>query len=217
MDNGLLLKPGAQGMVILEGEDAETPVTGGLAGSARKGAIDIAGMQCAMHNAATERWKRAAPAKGARPWEPFQTILKRLETQPFTHELHSAALKQWAAQPAVKAILDDRPSFPDSAVALSAQPSSGIAEASITDTAVWAQMTETERRAAELVWNNHTHYAIDPLARPLDEYVQRFGLCDLLGYGEVIHDFERIAPFDETALFASLPDETLITLARVHY
>jgi hypothetical protein len=207
-DNSLLLKPGAKGIVIHQGEDDEAPATDGFAGSATKGAIDLDAMRVSMRAAATDRWNRAAAAAGSRQWEPFNTILKRVENLPLFIEPHSAALKQWATQPAVQAILDDCPSFSD--------PSTGIRVASANDAARWAKMSETERRAVGIVWNNHTHYAIDPLALPRGEYVQRFGLCDLLGSGEVINDFERMGPFDETELIDSLSDETVLTLAIVH-
>ncbi len=214
--NRLLLKPGAQGVVINRGEDNEVLVTTGFAGSATKGAIDFAAMREALRAAATERWNRAAAASGSKTWEPFKTIWKRVENQPFTMELHTNAFRRWAAQPAVKAILDDCPRFPDMPIYLEIVPESGMREISQADAARWAQMTEIERCATDLVWNNHSEHGIDPLALPRDAYVGRFRLCDLLHYGEVIRDGNFVGPFDETELFDSLPDETVVTLAIVH-
>jgi ribonuclease HI len=214
--NSFLLKPGAQGVVIDEGEGDAAPATTCFAGSATKGAIDFAAMREAMRAAATERWDRAAAASDSKPWESFKTIWEKFESQPFSMELRITAKRQWAAQPAVRAILDDCSMFPDLPLRVAAPPATGIIEASQMDKARWEQMSAIELRAASLVWSNESENGIDLLALSRAEYVQRFRLWDLLGHGEVIKDGNLMGPFDETELFDSLSDETVLTLAIVH-
>jgi hypothetical protein len=131
-------------------------------------------------------------------------------------ELRITAKRQWAAQPAVSAILDDCSMFPDLPLRVAAPPATGIIEASQMDKARWEQMSAIELRAASLVWSNESENGIDLLALSRAEYVQRFRLWDLLGHGEVIKDGNLMGPFDETELFDSLSDETVLTLAIVH-
>lgn len=210
----LKLKPGAHGIVIDRNEEA--PATTGYAGSAKKAAIDFDAMRDVIRACATERWDRAAAAAGSQTWEPFQVVWKRYETQKYSHELRNTAAREWAAQPAVKAILDDCHILPGSTVRLSSQPTTGIIDASRIENSQWDQLIELERRASDLVWNDHSERGIDPLALSRDQYVQRFGLSRLLGYGEVIVDGELSEESDEIRLFNSVAEEAVITLACVH-
>jgi hypothetical protein len=190
------LKPGATGIVTSD-DGEETTVTC-FAGSAKKGAIDFDAMREVMRTAAAERWDRAvaavACAAGPQSWIPFEALWKKYENQKFDHDLFISIKKQWAAQSGVKAIIDD---------------------AEIDD-AGWQHLSVTERAASSLVWNDHTETGIDPLALPRDQYVQRFGLWHLLRYGAIIKDGILLGQIDESQLFDSIPDETVMTLASVH-
>jgi len=210
----LKLKPGAYGIVI-DGNEEE-PATNGFAGSAKKAAIDFDAMREVIRTCAAERWDRAAAAAGSLTWESFQVIWKRYENQKYSHELHNTAAREWAEQPAVKAIIDDCRILPSSVIRLSSPPTTGIIDASRIDNSHWEQLTVLERCASNLVWNDHSEFGIDPLALPRDQYVQRFGLRHLLGYGEVIIDGTLSEESDETQLFNSISEETVLTLACVH-
>lgn len=210
----LQLKPGTTGVAI--GRDGEEATIIGFAGSAKKAAIDFDAMREVMRTAAAERWDRAAAATRSQPWISFGAIWKKYESRTYSHELHISAARQWAEQPAVKAIIDDCRIFPESAIRLAAPAATGIIEDSRVDNAGWQQMTMLERVASDLVWNDHSETGIDPLALPRDQYVQRFRLWHLLSYGEIIKDGALLGKIDETQLFASIPNETVITLASVH-
>lgn len=101
-DNSWKLKRGAVGRVIRRSwyDWIEEPATNGYAGSARKGDIDLDGMRAQIHKAAADWWDCAARASGSKKWEPFDVVQERYRT-----EEYSAALKEWAAQPASAAII----------------------------------------------------------------------------------------------------------------
>ena len=213
-DDVLQLKPGATGLAI--DRDGEEKTVNGFAGSAKKAAIDFDAMREVMRTAAAERWDHAAAAAGSQPWVSFGAIWKKYENQKYDHELHISAARQWAEQSAVKAIIDDCRIFPESVVRSAVPVTTGIIEESEIDDAGWHQMTVLERVASSLVWNDHTEMGIDPLALPRDQYLQRFHLCHLLSYGEIIKDGTLLGKIDETELLDSIPNETVITLASVH-
>lgn len=213
-ENSFKLKPGASGIAI--GRDGEETITNDFAGSATKAAIDFAGMREVMRTTAAERWDRAVAASGSQSWESFAALWKNFENQRFSLELRNAVARQWAEQPAVKAILDDCRILPGSAIRLAAPAVTGIIETSQIDDPYFEQMTEFERCVASLVWDDHSEHGIDPLALPRGQYVQRFTLWHLLGYNAIIKDGDLLGKFDEIQLFDSLSDETVLTLARVH-
>jgi hypothetical protein len=210
----LQLKPGASCIAI--DRDREETAINGFAGSARKAAIDFDGMREVMRTIAAERWDRAAAASRSQPWVAFEAMWKQYESQKYDHELYISTTKQWAAQPVVKAILDDCRIHPESAIRLSAPAATGILDDSRIDNAGWQAVTLPERIASSLVWNDHSETGIDPLALPRDQYVQRFGLWHLLGYGAVIKDGTLLGYIDATQLLDSIPEETILTLANVH-
>ena len=201
------MKPGAEGLVIARAEVA--PAIDGFAGSARKGAIDFDGMREAIRKGAAERWDSAAAACGSKTWEPFEVIWGRYakENVPYSHEARMAAGREWATQPAVKAIFDLR--LEDSR---------------------WEQMPRLEREVAGLFWSDHTASGIDPLQLSRNQYMERYGLRSLLRYGSVIRDtvllenMEEGQPYEslllditaERRLFDSISEETVLTLALVH-
>jgi hypothetical protein len=213
-DDILKLKPGAYGVVIDRND--EEVVANGFAGSARKAAIDFDAMREVMSTFAAERWDRAASVAGSQTWESFKVIWKKYENEKWSHELHLAAVREWAAQPPVNAIIDDCRIFPSSVIRLSSPPATRIIETCCIDEADWKNLNVLERSASDLVWNDHSASGIDPLALPRDQYVQRFGLRQLLGYGTVINDGILLGEHDEIELFNSIADETVITLASVH-
>lgn len=213
-DDIFKLKLGAYGIVI-DGEN-EASATNGFAGSAKKSEIDFDAMREVIRTCAAERWDRAAAAAGSQSWDSFQVIWKRYENQKYSHELHYTAAREWAEQPAVKAIIDGCRILPSSVIRLSLPPTTGIIDASRIDNSHWEQLTVLERRASNLVWNDHSETGIDPLALPRDQYVQRFGLRRLLGYGKVIKDGTLLGEIDEIQLFDSISEETVLTLGYVH-
>lgn len=208
------LIPGTTGIVINDvGE--ESTVTG-FAGSAKKGAIDFDAMRETVHAATAERWDRGFAATRGQTWRPFAELWKKFEGQKFDHDLYIATKQQWVAQPAVKAIIDDCRIPPGACIRSAVPLATGITDDAEVDDTGWDQMTATERVASSLVWNDHSETGIDPLALPRDQYVQRFGIWDLLGYGAIIKDGILLGEIDESQLFDSIPDETVITLAWVH-
>jgi hypothetical protein len=217
-DDAFQLKPGATGMAI--NDDGEEATVAGFAGSAKKGAIDFDAMREVMRTAAAERWDRAvaavARAAGAQSWVPFEALWKKYENQKFDHDLYISIKKQWAAQPGVKAIIDDCRIAPGSVIRSAVPVTTGIIDDAEIDDAGWQHLSVTERVASSLVWNDHSETGIDPLALPRDQYVRRFGLWHLLGYGAIIKDGTLLGQIDESQLFDSIPDETVITLASVH-
>lgn len=213
-DDILKLKPGAYGVVIDRND--EEVAANGFAGSAKKAAIDFDAMREVMCTFAAERWGRAAAAAGSQTWESFKVIWKKYENQKWSHELHLAVVREWAAQPPVKAIIDDCRILPSSVIRLSSPRATGVIETCCIDESDWENLDVLERSASDLVWNDHSASGIDPLALPRDQYVQRFGLRKLLGYGTVIKDGILLEERDEIQLFNSIADETVITLASVH-
>jgi hypothetical protein len=101
-DNRWKLKHGAVGRVIRRNwyDWIEEPATNGYAGSARKGDIDLDGMRVKIHKAAADWWNCAAMARVSKTWETFDVVREK-----YRGEEHSAALKEWAGQPAVAAII----------------------------------------------------------------------------------------------------------------
>lgn len=210
----LKLKPGAQGFVI-DGEKEES-ATNGFAGSARKDAIDFDAMREVMRTYAAERWDRAATASGSQTWESFELVWKRYDNQKYSHELRIMAAREWAAQPAVQAIIDDCRIFPFTIIRLSAPTTNDEIEGARIDNSEWEQTNMLERLAACLVWNDQSESGIDPLALPRDQYVQRFGLRSLLGYSKVIQDGVLLEKNSEIPLLDSITNESLFTLVSVH-
>ena len=142
------MKPGTSGIAI--GRDGEETITNDFAGSATKAAIDFAEMREVMRTTAAERWDRAVAASGSQSWESFAALWKNFENQPFSLELRNAVERQWAEQPAVKAIPDDCRILPGSAIRLAAPAVTGIIETSQIDDPYFEQMTEFERCVASL-------------------------------------------------------------------
>jgi hypothetical protein len=212
------LKPGAMGIVT--NDDGEETTVTGFAGSAKKSAIDFDAMREVMRTAAAERWDRAvaavACATGPQSWIPFEALWKKYQNQKFDHDLYISIKKQWAAQPGVKAIIDDCRISPGSFIRSAVPVTTGIIDDAQIDDVGWQDLSVTERAASSLVWNDHTETGIDPLALPQDQYVQRFGLWHLLGYGAIIKDGMLLGQIDVTQLFDSMPDGTVLTLASVH-
>ena len=57
----------------------------------------------------------------------------------------------------------------------------------------WAQMSALQREAASLAWNKHPDGGIHPLTQPREQYIQKFTLATVLGYGEVMKNGEILA------------------------
>jgi hypothetical protein len=192
-ENRWTLKTGAVGHVIKPGWDQE-PAADGHAGSARKSAIDLDGMRHPIQQAAADWWDCASSARGSKTWESFEVLWERYERDEYSDELHFTALSQWAAQPAVAAII----------------------AASRLNKPHYEQLSEYKIVAGSGHWNVCVPRAIDLLMLPRNEYVDRHGLRILLGYGEVIMDGELKTDIGEGQLFASIPEDALLTLVQVH-
>ena len=186
------LKHGAEGIDVNLAE--ESSVVTGFAGSARKSAIELASMWEIIDRCAAERWDLAKAACGSVAWDAFDTVWEKYKAEKYSHELHQAAYEEWAAQSAVKAIFD--------------MPGS--------DESQWKKLPQLEFRMTSLLWENLSHYDIDRLHLPRDEYVKSYDLGYLLRYSEIIKDGVLLKISDERALFNSLADDTLLTIAHVH-
>jgi hypothetical protein len=97
------LKPGCHGFNM--DYDWEEYPSSLYAGSAKKSAIDLEGMRKSMHVAAAERWDHAFSTCKSQKWDSYKQVWKKYENQKFSMELQTAAKREWAGPPPVKAIV----------------------------------------------------------------------------------------------------------------
>jgi hypothetical protein len=186
------LKPGAEGFNVNFNE--EFCVATEFAGSAKKAAIDLANFWDIIGRCTAERWDQAIAACGSQTWESYQTIWDKYKSEKYSDQLSLAAYKEWSEQAAVTAILDMVPP----------------------DESLWKVLSDAERDMKNRLWKNLSRYDIDGLLMPRDKYVKIYDLGNLLGYSEIIMDGVLLKDTDERALFDSLADDTLLTIAYVH-
>lgn len=193
-DDSWKLKHGATGVVI-HGEREELS-TDGFAGSARKCAIDLDGMRKPIEKAAADWWDCATNACSSRTWEPFNVIWEKYQKEKYSEAIHFAAMQEWAAQPAVEAIIEaSRLNKPQYEVLSSYRISASAGSTS---------------------WNQRVYFAIDLLRLSRKQYLDRHGLRRLLRYSDVIKDGQLLEDYEEEELYASIPEEAVLTLACVH-
>ncbi|MFZ6743686.1 hypothetical protein ACO0LC_10705 [Undibacterium sp. JH2W] len=186
------LYPGAEGVdVNLAGEISAAT---GFSGSAKKSAIDLASMWEIVDRCCAERWDYVRAACGSQTWEAFDTIQDKYKTDKYNAELYQKTYTEWAEQPAVKAIY--------------AMP--------CPEESLWKELSRQELHMKNLLWKHLEPYAIDRLRLPRNAYINSYDLGHLLNYSGVIKGGVLLKDPDERALFASLADDTLLTIAYVH-
>lgn len=186
------LKPDAVGVDVNLAE--EFSVVTGFAGSAKKSAIDLTSMWETVDRCTAERWEQAMVACGSQSWEAFDTLWSKYKTDKYNNELYQKTYTEWAEQPAVKAI--STMLYPDESL--------------------WDELSREESYLKNLLWKYPNHYAIDRLRLPRNAYINSYDLGHLLNYSGVIKDGVFLKDPDERALFDSLADDTLLTIAYVH-
>ncbi|PXX41441.1 hypothetical protein [Undibacterium pigrum] len=186
------LKPDAEGINVNFAE--EFSVATEYAGSAKKSAIDLASMWEIIERCAAERWDHAMAACGSQTWEAFDVVWDKYKSEKYSHELQRLARTEWAEQPAVKAIL--------------AMPEP--------DESLWKELSQQEFNMRNHLWQRPVNYGIDKLHLPRNTYINSYSLRSLLSYSIIIKDGILLIEPDERALFDSLADDTLLTIAYVH-
>jgi hypothetical protein len=191
-DNLWKLKHGATGVVI-SGKKEEL-ATDGFAGSARKCDIDLEGMRYPIDKAAGDWWDCAKNACNSMSWERFGVIWERHQKETYNQDDYDAAMQEWAAQPAIQAII----------------------EASRLNKPSYEHLSEYKISFGVGSWNKAVTNAIDLLRLSRKQYLDRHGLRFLLRYSYVIKDGQLLEDYEEEQLYASIPEEAVLTLACVH-
>lgn len=191
-DNRWKLKPGATGVVI-DGKKEEL-ATDGFAGSARKCDIDLDGMRYPIQKAAADWWDCAMDACNSMSWECFGVIWERHQKETYNQDDYDTAIQEWAAQPAIQAII----------------------EASRRNKPSYERLSEYKISNGAGSWNQLVTNAIDLLRLSRKQYLDRHGLGFLLRYSDVIKDGQLLEDYEEEQLYASIPEEAVLTLACVH-
>ena len=191
-DNRWKLKHGATGVVI--NGKIEEFATDGFAGSARKCDIDLDGMLNPIQKAAGDWWDCAKNACNSMSWECFGVIWERHQKETYNQDDYDAAMQEWAAQPAIQAII----------------------EASRLNKPSYEHLSEYKISVGAGSWNQSVSKAIDLLRLSRKQYLDRHGLRCLLRYSDVIKDGQLLEDYEEEQLYASIPEEAVLTLACVH-
>lgn len=103
-------------------------------------------------------------------------------------------MQEWAAQPAIQAII----------------------EASRLNKPSYEHLSEYKICVGANSWNQFVSNAIDLLRLSRKQYLDRHGLRRLLRYSDVIKDGQLLEEHEEEQLYASIPEEAVLTLACVH-